>query len=121
MTKVLIVESDEGTRYLYQIALKFQRFEVLTATTANEGLQLIQNNKPDLALLDVTVPDLKEVNLLSHLQGNNSDLLPLIILTNLRDGAAKKEAAIYGACEYLNRQENSPGDLINSIRNIIKR
>lgn len=119
MTKVLIIESDEGTRYLYQIALKFQRFEVLAANTAKEGLEILKKDSPNLVLLDVMVPDLKEVDFLTQLQNKENGPLPLIILTDLRDGAAEKEAAIFGACEYLNRKEHSLGVIINSVRSVI--
>ena len=41
MAKVLIIESDEGARYLYDIALSFQNLEVQTASTMKDGLILI--------------------------------------------------------------------------------
>lgn len=121
MAKVLIIESDEGARYLYQIALKFQKFEVLTANSAKEGLELLNSKEPDLVLLDVMVPDLTEVGFLDELQKTKKLPLPLIILTDLRDGAAQKEAAIYGACEYLNKNEHSLGEIIKSIRKVISK
>lgn len=121
MTKVLIVESDEGARYLYQMALRFQKFDVLTTNTAKDGLESLQKDKPNLVLLDVMVPDLKEVDFLGHLQDDKSGPLPLIILTDLRDGAAEKEAAIFGACEYLNKQEHSLGEIITSVRSVIEK
>jgi DNA-binding response OmpR family regulator len=119
MTRVLIIESDEGQRYLYQIALKFQKFEVLTANDAKEGLAMLKSEKPNLVLLDVMVPDLDQIGFLGELQKNTTPPLPLIILTDLRDGAAEKEAAIFGACEYLNKSEHSLGEIITSVRKAI--
>jgi DNA-binding response OmpR family regulator len=65
------------------------------------------------------VPDLNDVGFLEQLQKNTPAPLPLIILTDLRDGAAEKEAAIFGACEYLNKSEHSLGEIISSVRKAI--
>lgn len=119
MTKVLIIESDEGARYLYKIALQFQKFEVLTATNAKEGLDLLKKENPNLVLLDIMVPDLRETKFLEVLQFEIKPPLPLMILTDLRDGAAEKEKAIFGACEYLNKNETL-GEIISSVRKAIK-
>jgi DNA-binding response OmpR family regulator len=65
------------------------------------------------------VPDLNEIGFLKALQETKKAPLPLIILTDLRDGAAEKEAAIFGACEYLNKSEHSLGEIITSVRKAI--
>jgi DNA-binding response OmpR family regulator len=119
MNKVLIIESDEDTRYLYQIALQFQHFEISTAESAREGLSLIKQSVPDLILLDSTVADLADLNFVDEVRKITPKKMPIIILTDLRDGAAEQEAAVYGACEYLDK-EMPVGELITKVRKVIK-
>jgi len=119
MATVLIIESDEGTRYLYNTAIKFQRLETITAKTASEGLEILKKEKPDLVLLDIMTPDLKDINLLEELQRAIGDQLPLIIITDLREKNEAQERSIFGACEYLSRNESSVGDIIKKVRSIV--
>jgi DNA-binding response OmpR family regulator len=120
MAKVLIIESDEGQRYLYQIALKFQKFEVVSANTAKEGLEILRSDRPDLVLLDVMVVDLDKYDFIKELQGLGTAPLPVIIITDLRDGAAEKEATVFGACEYLNKKD-SLGKIISRVREAVEK
>lgn len=117
--KVLIIESDEGTRYLYKTALSFQHIEVETAVTVNEGLSKIESSKPSLILLDLMIPDLKDIDLIKELKNKIKGCLPLIILTDLREKDARKEASILGACEYLSKTESSVGDIIKKVRDVV--
>ncbi len=120
MSKVLIIEGDEDTRYLYQMALRFQSFESIAASTAKQGLETIQKSVPDLVLLDVRVPDLDESHFIENLKKITTKNMPVIILTDLRDGAAEKKAAVYGACEYLDKNK-SIGEIISEVRKVIQK
>lgn len=122
MPKVLIIESDEGARYLYDIALKFQKLEVRTAETMHIGLGIIPSFKPNLLLLDQTVPDFDSVNLLERLEHLVPNHMPIIIVTNLSDENHKESEAIkiLNAFEYLVSGKHTVGDLIRSTRKAVK-
>lgn len=122
MPKVLIIESDEGARYLYDIALRFQRLEVKTADTMKLGLEIIPDFKPELLLLDQMVPDFDSVNLLAALEENVPDNIPIIIATNLSDESHKEreEVKILNAFEYLVAGKHTVGDVIRSSRRAVK-
>ncbi|MCL5093576.1 MAG: response regulator [Patescibacteria group bacterium] len=120
MAKVLIIESDEGTRYLYNTAIKFQQLETVPVKSAKEGINILKKNKPDLVLLDVMTPDLKNFNLLEELQKEIDNRLPLIIITDLREKNEAQERSIFGACEYLSKSDTSVGEIIKKVRSIVK-
>lgn len=120
MARVLIIESDEGTRYLYKTAIQFQQFQVETAESISEAIKKISSFKPSLVLLDIMMPDLKDINLLEELKEKIQGDMPVIILTDTRDRSLQKEASILGACDYLSKSENTVGDLIKKVRNTIK-
>lgn len=119
MAKVLIIESDEGTRYLYKTAIKFQHIEVKTSATVADGLNKIEKFRPTLILLDVMIDDLKDIDILKEIKKKINDTLPLIILTDMRTKDAQKEASIFGACEYLSKSEGV-GELIKKVRGIVE-
>ena len=122
MPKVLIIESDEGARYLYDIALRFQNLEVKAVKTVSRGLKIIADYKPELLLLDQMVPDFDKVNLLARLELLVPENMPIIIVTNLSDESHKESEAvkILNAFEYLVAGKHTIGDLIRTSRKAVK-
>ena len=120
--KVLIIESDEGARYLYDIALRFQNLDVRTASTMAEGMDIALVFKPELLLFDQMVTDFDSVNLLERLEGDVPDNMPIIIATNLsdEDHKEKEEVKILNAFEYLVAGKHTVGDVIRSSRKAVK-
>lgn len=121
MPKVLIIESDEGARYLYDIALSFQKLKVQTAETMKEGLRTVADFKPELLLVDHMVPDFNSVNLLARLEKDVPNNMPIIIATNLSDERHKEreEIKILNAFEYLVSGKHTVGDVIRTSREAI--
>ncbi len=122
MPKVLIIESDEGARYLYDIALKFQKLEVETVETMAKAIDIVGDYQPDLLLLDQMVPDLDSVNLIASLERLVPDNMPVIIATNLSDEkhTERDEVKILNAFEYLVAGKHTVGDVIRSSRRAVK-
>lgn len=121
MAKVLIIESDEGARYLYDIALSFQRLEVKTVETMRDGLKTVSDFKPELLLVDHMVPDFNSVNLLARLEKDVPNNMPIIIATNLSDERHKEreEIKILNAFEYLVSGKHTVGDVIRTSRKAV--
>jgi CheY-like chemotaxis protein len=55
---VLLVEDNEDNRIIYATALKFAGYEVLEAISGTEGVRLTRERKPDLVLMDISIPEL---------------------------------------------------------------
>lgn len=120
MAKALIISSDEGTRYLYEVAIAYQKIDILVAQTVAEGIKKITRVKPDIVILDIMVPDIKDVNALRELKGKVSTM-PLIIVTDMKNASERKEASILGAVKTMVKSESSLGDLIKTVRNVVKK
>lgn len=56
--KILIVEDMDDIRELLRLYLVAQGFEVISASTGQEGLRHFESEAPDLALLDIVLPDI---------------------------------------------------------------
>ena len=56
MAKILIVDDDEDVQQTHRMVLEADGFEVCSAYNAEEGIEKIQSEKPDLVVLDVLMP-----------------------------------------------------------------
>lgn len=66
---LLVVEDDEATRTFLADNLTADGFDLLVADCAREGLRMIERKFPDLVLVDVNLPDLSGLDLISQVRG----------------------------------------------------
>ena len=79
---VLIVEDDEESRYVYQLILEANEYEVVTATSGPEGLRLAREIAPDVILMDVSIPGKDGWTVTRELKGDESTArIPVIVIT----------------------------------------
>jgi len=57
MSKILIVDDDKDLQDMTRLVLEEKGFSVVSAYGPEEGLQMVQSEKPDLIILDVLMPD----------------------------------------------------------------
>jgi len=84
MTKrILVIDDEDGIREIIQISLEVAAgWEVLTASSGNEGLVTANIEQPDAILLDVMMPDMDGPTTFRQLQGNAATQgIPTILLT----------------------------------------
>lgn len=84
MTKrILVIDDEADLRELIQIALEgYAGWQVATAATCKEGLVQAQIRKPDLILLDISMPDMDGYQCFEYLQAQPEMApIPVVILT----------------------------------------
>jgi signal transduction histidine kinase/CheY-like chemotaxis protein len=83
ITKVLLVDDEEITRYLVRQLLPRSRYSVSSVSSGAEGLQRLRDERPDVVLLDINMPGMTGYEFLAHV-GDDSRLreLPVIVLTS---------------------------------------
>ena len=57
MSKILVVDDDKDFRFITQLVLEKENYEVISAADPEEGIEKVQNENPDLIILDVMMPD----------------------------------------------------------------
>lgn len=79
--KVLMVDDDPNIRFITEMSLQgLTSWQVLLAGSGDEALELISNNCPDLALLDVMMPGMDGPTLFRKIKAQcGADKMPLII------------------------------------------
>jgi glutamate dehydrogenase (NAD(P)+) len=95
-------------------------FDVVSAGTLAEGCRLIGEQKFDLVLLDLVMPDSAELETYSRVKAHAPDL-PIVILTSLSDVQLASRAVDAGAQDYLIKGKIDGARLIRSIRYALER
>jgi DNA-binding response OmpR family regulator len=98
MPKVLIVDDERSLRTLYQRELEREGYEVLCASTAREGLELIESQLPDVLVLDIRMPGMDGLEALARTLDQHPQL-PVIL--NTAYSCYKDDFLSWGADAYL--------------------
>jgi DNA-binding response OmpR family regulator len=77
--KILIIDDDEDTLLFISLLFVQSGFEVLKTTSAREGLNLARDQKPDLVLLDIMMPEIDGLEVGRRLR-ETSDI-PIVFVT----------------------------------------
>lgn len=78
--KVLLVEDDRGIRFGIRNFLTGRDYEVEEADSLKVGEEMFRQNRPDIAILDYSLPDGNALELLPRLKASDSSI-PIVILT----------------------------------------
>lgn len=79
---ILLVEDNEDNRIIYATALRFAGYEVYEATTGTEGVHQARTNRPDMVLMDISVPELDGWEATAILKADPSTKhIPIIAVT----------------------------------------
>ncbi len=95
---VLMIDDEETARDLTARSLMRLGFEVRTATTGAEGIELARSLRPSLILLDINLPDVTGWDVLTVLNTGDAGGIPVII-HSIDDN--RQRALSSGACEHL--------------------
>lgn len=102
------------------MAIAYQKIEVLTANTIKEAVPKIEKKHPDIIILDVQVSDFSDIGLMRNLK-DKVGAMPLVIMADMKNASGNKEASILGAVKYMVKGESSLGDLIKTVRRVVKK
>ncbi|NUR30829.1 MAG: response regulator [Catenulispora sp.] len=101
MTKVLIVEDEPQMLRMLRVSLTARRYDVVTATDAASALAAAARTNPDLVILDLGLPDLDGIEVISGLRGWTD--VPIVVLSGRTDSSDKVDALDAGADDYLTK------------------
>ncbi|GIW67372.1 MAG: hypothetical protein KatS3mg096_240 [Candidatus Parcubacteria bacterium] len=120
---ILIVDDDKNFREIWKIKLQSANFNVLEAENGKVALEILKTNKPDVILLDNTMPEMDGVETFLAIK-ENPELknIKIFFITSIDDLDAelakyhKKIAGEIGAVDYLRKATD-----LNELVNILKK
>jgi two-component system, sensor histidine kinase and response regulator len=102
MNKVLIIDDELELKEEVETILKFEHFDVYSASDATESLQILKRTIPDLILCDILMPELNGFELFGQLKKNPETAnIPFIFMTALGDRKNLRKGMELGADDYL--------------------
>jgi len=113
---ILIAEDDPFISRMYQIKLESGGFRVLVKNNGRDAFEAIKSEHPNLAVLDINMPELSGLEVLAALQNDSFDFtaMPVIVLTNSSALSDRNKAHSFGA-EYLVKAELTPREVLTMI------
>jgi two-component system, OmpR family, KDP operon response regulator KdpE len=115
---ILAIDDEPQIRRLLTIALEADGYHVTTAGAGQEGLDLAAQQRYELVILDLGLPDLSGLQVLKRLREWTQ--VPVLILTVQEAEADKIEALDSGADDYVTKPFNT-GELLARIRSTLRR
>ena len=119
--RVLMVEDHPDIADLYQLKLQLEGYRVAVAADGVSGLQMARTFKPDVTLLDVHLPHLDGLQLLSALREDEATR-DLLVVVFSEDDSPKlvEEAKRLSAAAYLIKAHVLPRRLSETVRDILR-
>jgi len=118
VSKVLIIDDDVILSGLFQDYLEEEKFQVRTADTATEGLQLALQGEFDIVILDVMLPDMSGTEVLKAIRQQSH--VPILMFTAKGDDVDRIMGLESGADDYVPKP-CTPRELIARIKAILRR
>jgi two-component system KDP operon response regulator KdpE len=115
---ILAVDDEVGIQRLIKLELSSQGFRVVTAGGGEEALRIAEQQRPDIAVLDIVMPDMSGLEVMRKLRERTS--IPIILLTAKDNDADKVRGLEMGADDYLVKPFN-PEELSARVRAVLRR
>ena len=121
MKRILVVDDEKDVVEGLCVSLAHEGYEVATACTGEEGLELLRTKRPDLVILELMLPGMQGLEVCRTIRANpeNADI-PIAILS-VRDGEVDRVLAFeMGEDEYITKPF-SVRELLARVRAVLKR
>ena len=100
--KILLIDDDITILEVNKLILELENYILLTARDGIEALKIIKDNKPDLIVSDLMMPNMDGFELLEELRANEDTKdISCLVLSSLNNEEAKKKVYDLGICDYL--------------------
>lgn len=119
--KIAVIEDNKTNIKLIRYQLEAEGFDIHIEETGNAGLKMIKNQKPDMIILDIGLPDIDGFEICKRIRNDKiTKNYPIIMLTAKGEDRDKIEGLSLGADDYVTKPYNAE-ELILRIKNLLTR
>lgn len=117
---ILIIEDETALLYALNAELTTAGFNVLTSADGKEGWEQMKKVKPDFVLLDIWLPSMTGLEILSQRDKNpTAQKIPVLVLSNSGSEKTIAEAKRHGIVDYLVKTDHSLEEIVKLVKNKI--
>lgn len=118
--KIILIEDDDLIRQLYADQLRAAGIEVSDFPNGKSGMDALRQQKFDLVLLDIMLPDINGLEILKEIKLDpNLKSIPVVLLTNLGQDTIIKEGFKLGADAYLIKLAYNPDQIVDEVKKML--
>lgn len=122
MKKILIIEDDKFLRKLISQKLIKMGYDVVKAVDGEKGIKSIEEEKPDLVLLDLILPVVNGFEVLARIKSDPIlAKIPVIIISNLGQKEEVEEGLKLGAVDYLIKAHFTLKEITDKIEAVLNK
>lgn len=115
--KIAIVEDDQAISQMYRIKFEAEGYQVETAENGRLGLELVEQMRPDIMLLDLMMPEMNGDEMLMKLRkttwGKN---IKVVVLTNMGEQEVPDEVKQLGVVAIILKAEMTPRQVAELVK-----
>jgi CheY-like chemotaxis protein len=118
--KILIIEDDPDQVLMYTVEFNGKGFEVLSATTGDEGVKQAVEKQPSAILLDIHMEDRSGLDVLRELkEKEETKKIPVIVFTNFSKANFEETAMKLGADKFIVKMNRVPRLIVQDVQEIL--
>lgn len=114
---VMVVDDSIVIRKMVEIALEDGDYKIVTSNSGKDGLNLLDEESPDLVIVDMTLPDMNGIDLLKTVKASKG--IPVIMLSGKDAPQLVENAKSAGADDFLPKPFRDD-DLVEKVKNLLK-
>jgi DNA-binding response OmpR family regulator len=101
VTKVLVIDDDQGITDMLRLALPLKGFKVAAANSGREGIEAVRQQEPDVIILDLMIPDIDGWHVCKAIREFSQ--IPILVLSAVVDPEKVELVKRQGANAYLTK------------------
>jgi CheY-like chemotaxis protein len=119
--RILLVDDEPGIRKILRLFLELEGFQIFEAVTANQAIQVIRKERPDLVILDVILCGQTGFDVCESIKGDpeTRDII-VFLFTALNQDHDYREGQRVGCDLYLTKPQN-PKDIVEKVNEFLKK
>jgi two-component system nitrogen regulation response regulator NtrX len=114
LPRILIVDDEKNIRKTLSLVLTGENYDVVTFGTAEEGLKYLESDSADLVILDVKLPGMSGIEMLTKVRQGSPDIreIPIIMISGHASLSEAVDAVKLGATDFFEKPLDRNGILI---------
>jgi CheY-like chemotaxis protein len=121
MPRILLVEDDQLIADIYRKKFESSGFDVVNAVTGRQVLKLLADQRFDIVLLDLVIPELSGMEVLKEIRTPRFDPnIKVVVFSNLSNPEDREQAVRIGANGFISKTEFAPSQVVEEVNRYLR-